>query len=251
LTPSDIRDPKISQWIAARMAELHSVDITDIDNISLGESNTHGSNELCAHTGFEIARNVTSWLGPAQNVLSLPGVGERVRHELDLPKFRYEWEKYLAWALARPKTFGTRRVFAHNDAQYGNLLRLKDGSEGVDEHRQVKRLLYSLKTPTDMNLFFSSIQNLMSFNPQKSFNSFPRSSLLILNIPQPIQQLTTLPITSTSGQPTTTVHRLTSFRLPNIPHTSNDVTFIALTSGMRLCSLTILVATIMTVLVMV
>jgi len=86
---------------------------------------------------FEIARNIKSWLGPAEKVLALPGVAESLRQELDLPRFKYEWEKYLAWVLARPKTFGTRRVFAHNDAQYGNLLRLKDSSEDVDKHRQI------------------------------------------------------------------------------------------------------------------
>jgi choline kinase len=138
LTPTDIRDPQISGWIAARMAELHSVDITDIDNITFGGLNAHGPDDLYSRTRrFEIATSVKSWLDPAEKVLALPGVAESLRHELDLPRFRYEWEKYLAWVLARPKTFGTRRVFAHSDAQYGNLLRLKDGSEGADEHRQV------------------------------------------------------------------------------------------------------------------
>lgn len=143
LTPTDIRDPRISAWIAARMAELHSVDMTDIDSIFLEELNSHRPGDLSTRsTRFEIVRIVKSWLDPAEKVLSLPGVAESLRHELDLPKFRHEWEMYLAWALARPNTFGTRRVFAHNDAQYGNLLRLKDGSEAPDDHRQVKRLPY-------------------------------------------------------------------------------------------------------------
>lgn len=139
LTSTDIRNPKISGWIAARMAELHSVDITDIDNITFGGSNTHNPDHLATirTRRFEIAKCVKSWLDPAEQVLALPGVTESLRQELDLPRFRYEWDKYLAWALARPKTFGTRRVFTHNDAQYGNLLRLKDGSEGLNDHRQV------------------------------------------------------------------------------------------------------------------
>ena len=138
LTPTDLRDPQISTWIAARMAELHSVDITDIDNITFGGSNTHGHDHFSTRTRrFEIARSVKSWLDPAEKVLVLPGVAQSLRQELDLPRFRYEWDKYLAWALARPKSLGTRRVFTHNDAQAGNLLRSKDGSEGLDDHRQV------------------------------------------------------------------------------------------------------------------
>lgn len=120
------------------MAELHSVDIADIDNITFGGSNTHGLDNLFTRGWkFEIARNIASWLDPADKVLALSGVGESLRKELDLPRFKREWEKYLAWVLGRPKTFGTRRVFAHNDTQYGNLLLLKDCSEIVDEHRQV------------------------------------------------------------------------------------------------------------------
>ncbi|KAH9487096.1 Putative choline kinase [Psilocybe cubensis] len=129
LTPEDIRDPQTSQWIGARMAELHSVDIETVygpTTPSLSQSN-----------GFEIAANVSSWLGPAQDVLELPSVTSETVQELGLEDFKKEWDRYLSWVLQRPHTFGTRRVFAHNDAQYGNLLRLKDGNEGVDEHRQI------------------------------------------------------------------------------------------------------------------
>ncbi|KAF8971502.1 protein kinase subdomain-containing protein PKL/CAK/ChoK [Flammula alnicola] len=125
LTATDIRDPQISTWIGARMAELHSVDIEAIGVTSLTSMR------------FSIAVNVTSWLTSAEEVLKLPAVSDTTRQELNLASFRKEWERYLAWVLSRPRSFGTRRVFAHNDAQYGNLLRLKDGSEGVDEHRQI------------------------------------------------------------------------------------------------------------------
>ncbi|PPQ90408.1 hypothetical protein CVT25_014926 [Psilocybe cyanescens] len=128
LTAEDIRDPQISQWIGARMAELHSVDIDAVYGPTLSSTQSNG---------FEIAANVLSWLGPAQDVLKLPAISRATAQELGLHEFKKEWDRYLSWVLKRPHTFGTRRVFAHNDAQYGNLLRLKDGSEGIDEHRQI------------------------------------------------------------------------------------------------------------------
>jgi choline kinase len=129
LTSADIRDPQISRWIAAQMAELHSVDVQAVD----------GSCFSCDHdnSGMEIVANVRSWLGPAEDVLRLSGMSDATRQELDLPRFRNEWDRYLTLLLNRPRTLGTRRVFAHNDAQYGNLLRLNNGSEGFEEHRQI------------------------------------------------------------------------------------------------------------------
>ena len=139
LTAEDIRDPRTSQWIGARMAELHSVDIDVVCGTDVPNTND-------ASPQFEIAANVSSWLGPAEEVLKLPGVDKAIVRELDLPRFRAEWDRYLGWVLNRAHTFGTRRVFAHNDAQYGNLLRLRDGSEGLDEHRQVSRLWFLLRS---------------------------------------------------------------------------------------------------------
>ncbi|KAG5648208.1 hypothetical protein DXG03_006163 [Asterophora parasitica] len=132
LTPSDIRDPTISRWIGARMAELHSVDIEVVENTS---PETRGEGK-----GWEIGarKNVTSWLGPAEEVLALSSVKDTVRAELDLQTFKQEWNKYLAWLSTVDDTHnGSRRVFAHNDTQYGNLLRLQDSKDFVDEHRQL------------------------------------------------------------------------------------------------------------------
>ncbi|KAJ3514609.1 hypothetical protein NLJ89_g2278 [Agrocybe chaxingu] len=127
LTSEDIRDPQISGWIGARMAELHSVDIDAVD----------GQKPADDIHGYEIAADVKSRLGAAEQVLKLSTVSEVTRQELDLSRFKREWARYFAWALKQRRHFGAKRVFAHNDAQYGNLLRLKDGSEGVDEHRQI------------------------------------------------------------------------------------------------------------------
>jgi len=130
LTATDIRQPEISAWIGARMAELHSVDIATVEG-------SHWRPDNDDH-GWEIASNVRSWLGPAKAVLDLAVVPDNVRKQIDLDRFKLEWTRYVDWMVKQKHTYGQRHVFGHNDAQYGNLLRLKDSSEGLDEHRQVR-----------------------------------------------------------------------------------------------------------------
>lgn len=128
LNADDMRDSKISSWIGARMAELHNVDLSVIAQ-SIGE----GSDPYyAADTNFQ------SWLVLAREVLQLPSVAEAVREALDLDKLEEEWKNYRSWVDAEEKTAGpSPRVFSHNDAQYGNLLRLNKLKEGLPEHRQV------------------------------------------------------------------------------------------------------------------
>jgi choline kinase len=129
LTASDLRDPEISRWIGARMAELHCVDIETIEGNKDGEGK-----------GWDIAarKSIRSWLGPAQDVLDLPNVPESFRTEMDLNRFKEEWAAYLRKVSARDDPSGaSRRVFSHNDAQNGNLLRLTSPKEGTPEHRQI------------------------------------------------------------------------------------------------------------------
>ena len=106
------------------MAELHSVDIDVVDGTIEGKR-------------IQIAANVNSWVTPAREVLRLPSVSESTRQELDLSRFKDEWNRYFAWATREGRGLGSKRVFAHNDTHNGNLLRLKDRSGGIDEHRQV------------------------------------------------------------------------------------------------------------------
>lgn len=132
LTSSDLRDENVSRWIGARMAELHCVDIEAIEETSPA---TRGEGK-----GWEIGakKNVKAWLAPAREVLALPAVTETSRRDLDLDVFMELWEKYMRWLKEFEKTQGaSRRVFAHNDAQYGNLLRLERIKEGLPEHHQV------------------------------------------------------------------------------------------------------------------
>jgi len=114
------------------MAELHCVDIEAIEETS---PTTRGEGK-----GWEIGarKNVRSWSAGAREVLALPAVSEASRRDLDLDVFMNLWEKYMRWLHEFEKIGGiSRRVFAHNDAQYGNLLRLARIKAGQPEHHQI------------------------------------------------------------------------------------------------------------------
>ncbi|KAJ7596685.1 choline kinase, cytoplasm [Mycena floridula] len=131
LTASDLRDPQISRWIGARMADLHLVDIEAVEETS---EETRGEDR-----GWEIGakKNVRNWLIPAQEVLDLPKMSRDTLQELDLEAFREQWKKYMSWLKqVDDVNMGSRRVFAHNDTQYGNLLRAT-ATIDVDDHRQI------------------------------------------------------------------------------------------------------------------
>jgi choline kinase len=129
LTPLCLRDSKTSRWIGARMAELHTVDLDVIERHFSKEGN--GS-----RTGVE--RNVKSWLPPARDVLALTCVSDASRKEFDLDGFERTWARYLRWISKMEEIDGpSKRVFSHNDTQYGNLLRLRRLADGTPEHRQV------------------------------------------------------------------------------------------------------------------
>ncbi|KAJ3576148.1 hypothetical protein NP233_g631 [Leucocoprinus birnbaumii] len=123
LTAQDIRVPEISRWIGARMAEFHCVDIEAVE----GE-------------GWELGveKNVRSWLAPARQVLRSSSLSGDIKRELDLDAFERDWDKYLSWvSKVDDVNAGSRRVFAHNDTQYGNLLRLRRPKAEAEDHRQI------------------------------------------------------------------------------------------------------------------
>jgi len=131
LTASDLRVKQISQWIGARMAELHSVDIEAVEETSYSRGKGKGWE-------MGVKKNVKSWLGPAREVLALPFVSDAVRKEVDLDGFGKDWDRYMKWVSEIERLEGaSRTVFAHNDAQYGNLLKLTKLPTGIPEHRQL------------------------------------------------------------------------------------------------------------------
>lgn len=127
LTAKDLRDPQTSRWIARRMRELHSVDISIVS----GE-------EWENQSILSVKKNFRDWLTPAAEVLNLfiekisliadfnsSHIWWNLKNDIDLPRLVREWTAYMTWIKEWEKTHKrSPRVFAHNDTQYGNLLRL-------------------------------------------------------------------------------------------------------------------------------
>ena len=109
LTANDLRDPEISSWIGARMAELHGV---DIDAVTYDSQPADGPERGCQ---LGVHKNVKSWLPSAREVLSLPGAPEEVRKGLDLDRFEREWQLYSQWLHQKEKTSGASRHIARYD----------------------------------------------------------------------------------------------------------------------------------------
>ena len=199
LGPSDLRDEKTSRWIGARMAELHSVEITAIEGPLAVRSLEGKSWEI------GVKKNVKSWLPVARGVLAHPNVDESDRTVLNLDTFSEGWVRYLRWLSQVEKVEGaSRRVFAHNDTQYGNLLKLTGKvAEGMPEHRQVS------VCPTTSNI--------SRLTPHCSL------SLLTLSMPRPIPLPLTSPTIFTSGLPIITPPRLIYLIFPVIQQPDNGV----------------------------
>jgi choline kinase len=127
LTLGEMRDPEVSAWIGMRMAELHCVDLSSVDL-------EHGQERE------GVRRNVRKWLGPARDVLRLAKEKGRTGVDgLELERFAEEWERYWGWLMLWESKHGqSERVFAHNDTQYGNLLRLKELRKGKPLHHKVR-----------------------------------------------------------------------------------------------------------------
>lgn len=106
------------------MAELHLVDIAAV--------------ELDEEWDIAVRSNVRSWQPAAREVLQLSTVPDSFKACVDFDRFVREWKQYISWVAEWEDVHGaSRRVFAHNDAQYGNLLRLHDVKEGTPDHRQI------------------------------------------------------------------------------------------------------------------
>lgn len=135
LTAEDIRDPDTSKQIAKRMRELH-------DGIELLQTERDA--------GPFVWQNWDSWVDRVEKVVSwldcevkkLPAGAKPAGNEtwkrrgyicgVPWKQFRAMVEKYRKWLEAHyesRKDLKEQLVFAHNDAQYGNILRLKPAGE--------------------------------------------------------------------------------------------------------------------------
>ncbi|KAK8877207.1 kinase-like domain-containing protein [Apiospora arundinis] len=149
LTPAHLREPETSKKIAKRMRELH-------DGIDLLENEKDG--------GPSVLKNWDQWLDHVEKVATfldnelLTGSGDSTPGPADEWKSRgfvcgAEWAtfkqaiaKYREWLFNHYNKHNTLRdqlVFAHNDTQYGNILRLRPEDEQSplmqpqNEHKQL------------------------------------------------------------------------------------------------------------------
>jgi len=119
------------------MRELHSVDVLGVVSPTWNGQET-------------VLKNVLSWKGPAQEVLDMLAAKEdsgeiKVGHfwhgakeKLDLGEFARAWDAYWAWLQKWEDEYGrSEMVFAHNDAQYGNLLRWNKPPVGKPDHHRI------------------------------------------------------------------------------------------------------------------
>ncbi|CAF9928437.1 MAG: hypothetical protein ALECFALPRED_004056 [Alectoria fallacina] len=148
LTARDLRIPETSRQIAKRMRELH-------DGIELLEEERE--------EGAFIWRNWDKWVDRCEEVISwldnqilaikqgstAPSSGAWKERGLvcgvEWSIFRRTVEKYRNWLFDQnggPARIRQKLVFAHNDTQYGNLLRLEPSGESplllpANEHKQL------------------------------------------------------------------------------------------------------------------
>ena len=142
LNNQDLRSPEISRWISIRMAELHRVNVQHVvDPVEWADPGDGTRGEL------GVKRNVRNWTEPAREVIKLLGDCEWTR-EVDFERFIGEWDAYYKWVRDWEKEGNkekeSARVFCHNDAQQGNLLKLKKKPHGQPDHHQVRRSILLL-----------------------------------------------------------------------------------------------------------
>jgi choline kinase len=148
LTARDLRNPETSKQIAKRMRELH-------DGIDLLEAERNAGPFVWRNWDKWVARceEVISWVD--QQILSGDNVQRHSRNDrwkkrglvcgVEWSIFRKTVEKYRKWLdqqYGGPSQIRDKLVFAHNDTQYGNLLRIEPSGESPllmpeNEHKQL------------------------------------------------------------------------------------------------------------------
>lgn len=148
LTPEELRDPDTSRQIAKRMRELH-------DGIELHDEERSD--------GAFVWRNWDKWLDRVEQIVTWmdgkvkelePGVKPTGSEAwlrrgyicgVPWPEFRATVEKYRDWLKAEyggANKMHDELVFAHNDTQYGNILRMVPAGESplllpANTHKQL------------------------------------------------------------------------------------------------------------------
>lgn len=112
LNKYDLRNPRTSKWIAMRMRELHSI-------------------YPKPHAKYQVWKNIFNWIKQADRVSKrlrrlnrVTPVQRQALDEIDLPRLHGELHAYRQYMDTWEEKTGRKVVFAHNDTQYGNILRL-------------------------------------------------------------------------------------------------------------------------------
>ncbi|KAJ5314576.1 Phenylalanyl-tRNA synthetase [Penicillium atrosanguineum] len=147
LTPKELRLPETAKQIAKRMRELH-------DGIELLEEEREGGPMIFKNWDKWVDRceQVTTWLdkeleSPQNEIKAATEPWRRRGFVCGVPwaMFRKAVENYRLWLIASCGGMDEIKrllVFAHNDTQYGNLLRMEPASESplllpANEHKQL------------------------------------------------------------------------------------------------------------------
>jgi choline kinase len=167
LTPDDLRNPDTSRQIAKRMRELH-------DGMDLLEEERD--------EGPFVWRNWDKWLARVEQIVTWmdsqveqlePGVKPtgskswlRRGYILGVPwaQFRAVVEKYRSWLRDQycdAQKLRERLVFAHNDTQYGNILRLVPTGESplllpANTHKQLVVIDFEYSSANTRGLEFAN-----------------------------------------------------------------------------------------------
>ncbi|KAI9816658.1 MAG: hypothetical protein M1832_005044 [Thelocarpon impressellum] len=198
LTAHDLRVPATSVQIAKRMRELH-------DGIELLEEERDA--------GPFVWRNWDKWLDKCGAVVSwldrkiVTGTQGKERSKLDAWKKRglllgVEWpvfkeavERYRRWLYERyggEAGIRPKLVFAHNDTQYGNLLRLQPSGESplllpANEHKQLVVIDFEYASANQPGLEFANHFSEWCYNYHHPKTPFVLNHLQYPTVPEQVR----------------------------------------------------------------
>ncbi|OJD34567.1 choline kinase [Diplodia corticola] len=146
LTPRDLRNPETSVQIAKRMRELHEgIDLLpqERDDGPFIWKNWDKWVDRCEYISKWLDAEVLKGSETTQDIGSLAELGFVCGVPWEM--FRQTVEKYRTWLKEKYggcKHLNERLVFAHNDTQYGNILRLMPPGDSplllpANEHKQL------------------------------------------------------------------------------------------------------------------
>jgi choline kinase len=148
LTPEDLRIPETSKQIAKRMRELHDgIDLLEEERDSgpFVWVNWDKWVDRCEQVITWIDRQILSQSPNAKSSKPRPWKSRGLVCGVEWPIFRKtvdRYRKYIVETHGGKKGIKEQLVFAHNDTQYGNLLRLQPSGESPllhpkNEHKQL------------------------------------------------------------------------------------------------------------------